>query len=269
MSIFTQQRHRHFCYYTNTCGSVVKEAAKTSLMNTIYEGGLMYRFIQLSFLILPMSLLTACGVGRGELVGLLKENQTQLQSCRTDLVSAEKARSELELEKLKLERSSEGHLGSARAEAPRARAITGETIVHEMTNEELTRLAESAGASVKPVGSQLLATFGRLKTFLIYNPKDHVLTAHARFTGYKGDLSVLNEWNRTRRFSRAYLDEDRDLVLEAELDVEFGVSPDAIRSWIRGFGIVLNVFSNSLSSAEGGGGAPSGPSDSEIESHSI
>ena len=229
----------------------------------------MYRFSQLSFLILLMGLLSACGAGRGELVGLLQENQNQLQSCRADLISAEKARSELELEKLKLEKGSEQSPRQARADVTSSRSSESGVMVHEMTNEELARLAESAGASVKPVGSQLLATFGRLKTFLIYNPKDHVLTAHARFTGYRGDLSVLNTWNRTRRFSRAYLDEDRDLVLEAELDVEFGVSPDAIRSWIRGFGVVLNIFSNSLSSTEGEGGTPSSPTDKQIESHSI
>lgn len=37
-------------------------------------------------------------------------------------------------------------------------------------------------------------------------------------------LEAINEWNRTKRFSRAYLDAERDPVLEADLDAAEGLT---------------------------------------------
>lgn len=198
-----------------------------------------------------------CATSQTQMVGLLKESQKELKTCQSDLLASERTRSEIELEKLKLERQKQSESQVARVEPVSSPSHIQPHLIHEVTLPQLTRMAEAAGASVRTVGPRLVATFGRLKTFLIYNPSDHVLTAHARFTGFEGGLDVVNEWNRTKRFSRAYMDEDKDLVLEAELDVEYGVSPESVRSWIKGFGIVLNVFHRSLAPAAGGGDSTS------------
>ncbi|QYU70641.1 YbjN domain-containing protein [Leptolyngbya sp. 15MV] len=43
-------------------------------------------------------------------------------------------------------------------------------------------------------------------------------------------LEQLNEWNRTKRFTRAYRDADGDPVLEMDVDTDMGGVPDA---WFR------------------------------------
>ena len=70
--------------------------------------------------------------------------------------------------------------------------------------------------------------------------------AHARFAGFALGLQAVNEWNRTRRFSRVYLDKDQDIVIEAEIDLEPGVRPKVLQSWIKNFGLVLNLFHYTL-----------------------
>ncbi len=47
------------------------------------------------------------------------------------------------------------------------------------------------------------------------------------------DLRRINEWNRTKRFSRAYTDEEGDPILESEIAVDGGMSAKSIENFIR------------------------------------
>ncbi|HKV74899.1 MAG TPA: YbjN domain-containing protein [Gemmatimonadales bacterium] len=51
------------------------------------------------------------------------------------------------------------------------------------------------------------------------------------------DLTVtgkkMNEWNKSKRFARAYADDDENPVLESDLDFAGGVTDDAIKAWIK------------------------------------
>ena len=62
---------------------------------------------------------------------------------------------------------------------------------------------------------------------------------YAGFAGQKITLTRINEWNKTKRFSRAYLDDDGDAILEADLDFEGGVTGDTLIRFLR-------IFENSL-----------------------
>ncbi|MCS7218328.1 MAG: YbjN domain-containing protein [Thermus sp.] len=55
-------------------------------------------------------------------------------------------------------------------------------------------------------------------------------------------LERINEWNRRYRFSRSYLDEDGDPVLEADLDLTGGVADAAIRNFLQTFELSLRTF---------------------------
>ncbi len=47
------------------------------------------------------------------------------------------------------------------------------------------------------------------------------------------DLRRINEWNRTKRFSRAYTDEEGDPILESEIALDGGMSAKSIENFIR------------------------------------
>ncbi len=56
------------------------------------------------------------------------------------------------------------------------------------------------------------------------------------------DYELINEWNRTKRFSRAYLDRDGDAVLEADLDVSMGIPLSAINRFIDMFTVSAMTY---------------------------
>ena len=51
------------------------------------------------------------------------------------------------------------------------------------------------------------------------------------FADATATLATVNAWNREKRFSRAYLDNEMDPVLEAELDLAAGVAIGRIRDF--------------------------------------
>ena len=127
-------------------------------------------------------------------------------------------------------------------------------------------LVKAVGGDIKRFGDRLMAIFGKIKAQIVYSRKDRVLTAHARFKGYTNDLKFINDWNRTKRFSRAYIDKDQDIVLEAEIDLEPGMSEEAIKNWLKGFGVILNFFQHNLVKQ---GRSKEHKSSPKLERHSI
>lgn len=49
----------------------------------------------------------------------------------------------------------------------------------------------------------------------------------------RSTLTTINEWNRDKRWSKAYLDDEGDWTLEADFDVQPGVTEDAIEAFIQ------------------------------------
>lgn len=57
-----------------------------------------------------------------------------------------------------------------------------------------------------------------------------------------GSLDKVNQWNKEKRFSRAYLDGDGDANVEWDIDLEGGVTTGAVREGIRTFQSVVQIF---------------------------
>jgi hypothetical protein len=57
-----------------------------------------------------------------------------------------------------------------------------------------------------------------------------------------GSLDRVNQWNKEKRFSRAYLDGDGDANVEWDIDLEGGVTVEAVREGIRTFQSVVQIF---------------------------
>lgn len=54
------------------------------------------------------------------------------------------------------------------------------------------------------------------------------VTFYAGWSGGKSTLEQLNEWNKNRRFSRAYKDKDGDPVIEFDVDLDDGGMSQAL-----------------------------------------
>ena len=54
------------------------------------------------------------------------------------------------------------------------------------------------------------------------------VTFYAGWTGTKATLGDMNEWNKNKRFSRAYIDKDGDPVIELDVDLDDGGMSQAL-----------------------------------------
>jgi hypothetical protein len=54
-------------------------------------------------------------------------------------------------------------------------------------------------------------------------------------TGYVLTPEHMNEWNRTKRLSRAYLDDEGDPILEADLLANAGFTGEQFLEWFKVF----------------------------------
>ena len=70
---------------------------------------------------------------------------------------------------------------------------------------------------------------------VLYAYDDNDLQMYYALTGYSISNDVINEWNKTRRLSRAYIDDDNDPVLEADLLANAGMTPKQITEWVTVF----------------------------------
>jgi hypothetical protein len=124
-------------------------------------------------------------------------------------------------------------------------------VVTSLTLEEMEAILKEAGYRSERVEEDaevfFLLRMGGLKAglFLVDCKEGRCgsLQLYARFSMEKPPtLERINAWNREKRFSRAYLNEDGKPVLESELDLEGGVTWQAIISFLETFEISLSRF---------------------------
>ena len=68
------------------------------------------------------------------------------------------------------------------------------------------------------------------------------LNFYLGFLDLKPSLEVINDWNLNKRFSRAYLDPDKDACVEMDLDLVKGVSPEYLDSQFSLWNQILTQF---------------------------
>ncbi len=82
---------------------------------------------------------------------------------------------------------------------------------------------------------------------IIFN-KGETMQLHAGFKiKERITLSRINEWNKTKRFAKAYLDKDGDPVLEADIELTGGVTEKNIKEWFKTYVICLKAFRTHIS----------------------
>ncbi len=68
------------------------------------------------------------------------------------------------------------------------------------------------------------------------------LNFYLGFLDLKPSLDVINAWNASKRFSRAYLDQVNDACVEMDIDLEEGVSSEYLASQFGVWNMILTQF---------------------------
>jgi len=68
------------------------------------------------------------------------------------------------------------------------------------------------------------------------------LNFYAGFLDNKPTLEVINDWNRDKRFGKAYLDSDLDAVIEYDLNLVHGVTRDNLDAAFSLWTLILDQY---------------------------
>lgn len=126
-----------------------------------------------------------------------------------------------------------------------AQDFSQELVVKRASSKLIEGFLESLGFKFREVGNGSYSFMVRGYKVVLFNKGDD-LQLYAAFSGKRVTLTRVNEWNRTKRFSKAYLDNDGDAVIENDLDFEGGVTSDTILRFIAVFAQSVEAFSDHI-----------------------
>lgn len=142
----------------------------------------------------------------------------------------------------------EGESGEPSAGAPEdgAEAVEGDRqLIFEAAPELLERVLGEMEIEFERTGDFFWSIqLGDYNAILLSDTVD--IQLYAGFADVYPSLQRLNLWNMEHRFTRAYLDDELDPCLEADLDFEGGVSVGAIKQFIRLFEEAIAAFDRHL-----------------------
>ena len=111
------------------------------------------------------------------------------------------------------------------------------------TDEELIEVLKNDGyRAVEQVEDRVLSIRIDGYTHYLYIYDDDDLQLYFGLTGYNVNADDMNEWNRTKRLSRAYIDDVNDPVLEADLLANAGFTVKQLSEWIAVFDTSAREF---------------------------
>lgn len=73
----------------------------------------------------------------------------------------------------------------------------------------------------------------------------------AAWAGYDVSMAQINEWNRTKRYGKAYLDSDGDPNVELIVNLKYGVSRDNFDDTIDWWMLTMKEFEQFIDDADG------------------
>jgi hypothetical protein len=131
-----------------------------------------------------------------------------------------------------------------------AKAPAEDAAISRMTGDELAAILKEEGYVPKVEKPSVVAMkIEGYKTLLLIADDHESLQAYAAFKSDKATLHNINEWNKTKRYSRAYIDKDGDPVIELDLDLVGGVQKERIIDFVRTVVISVPAFAKEFLNA--------------------
>jgi len=116
---------------------------------------------------------------------------------------------------------------------PAARAAQ-DTVLTTINVEQLKTIVKDEGYAVSiDDDGDILWKIEGYRTYLVISDEGQYVQFQSSFEDSDATIEGVNEWNKTKRYSRTYLDDDQDPILELDLDLEGGVAPARIVSFLK------------------------------------
>jgi Putative bacterial sensory transduction regulator len=87
---------------------------------------------------------------------------------------------------------------------------------------------------------------------VVYFIQGQTMQAYFGLRGTRANVQSVNEWNKSKRFGRAYIDADGDPCVELDYDLEGGVSDASIKVWFDTVNSIVSAFRTHVSGGSSG-----------------
>ncbi len=109
-------------------------------------------------------------------------------------------------------------------------------LVERFSDSEVKQMLVSAGyKSVRVIDDGKLRFKVGEQVFVLYIHEDGDMHLYYGSTGLALSYEDINEWNRTTRLSRAYLDDDDDIAIETDLLANAGINQTMVLEMVKVF----------------------------------
>ena len=124
--------------------------------------------------------------------------------------------------------------------------VSAQQMRERITAQQLSGLLrdKAMDGEVNANGNVVVNANGAKIIFFISN---QTLQAFYGISGTKATVYTVNEWNKSKRFGRAYIDGDGDPCVELDYDLEGGVSDEAIKVWFDTVTSIVRTFKTYVS----------------------
>jgi hypothetical protein len=115
------------------------------------------------------------------------------------------------------------------------------------SDDEIIEILRSDGYRAVEISEERVITIrvdGLTYVLFVYDDDD--LQLYFGVSGYELDAEDMNTWNRTKRLSRAYIDDENDPVLEADLLANAGYTKEQFLEWFEIFSYSAREFQQFL-----------------------
>lgn len=115
-------------------------------------------------------------------------------------------------------------------------ASAEQALTEKFSDTELVQIIKNEGySSITVLKDGVIKVKIDGRAYLILNQDDGDLQAYFSVSGPKISYEYINEWNRTKRLSRAYLDSDKDPVIESDLLSNGGLTKKHVTEFFNVF----------------------------------
>ncbi len=113
-------------------------------------------------------------------------------------------------------------------------AEQSDKIISSVSRNQIMEIMKSEGyaVTINDAGNILWKIDG-INAFMFVSNNEESLQFFSGIRDGNSTMEKVNDWNKTMRFSRSYLDDDRDPILELDLDLAGGVTKDRIVDFLK------------------------------------
>lgn len=124
-----------------------------------------------------------------------------------------------------------------------AQVFAESTVTEKYSDSELIQMFKDEGYSaVTTIRDGAIRINIDGNAYVLFNKSDGDLQAYYAIGGAKISYEDINEWNRTKRLSRAYLDSDKDPIIESDLLANGGLTKARVKEFFGVFKGSVKAF---------------------------